>query len=255
MQQNYDSLYPSVPFDPDMVEEPKQWLIEDFWLRGKINAMAGFEKSGKSRLINWLLVGMSARHVLGLRQAGPPQRILYLCGEETIGTCNQRVRAYAALQGVPTACLVNQLEFIEAAAMRLDLLPQRKWLKEKMLDEGFTMLVADPLRRLHAADEDKSTQMAPILNDLRSLSNRHNVSILLVHHTSKINDETDMERMANWFRGSTDVAAILDTGQYIDRLTRTKVQIRRHGRFAPLPAIELEDKGTKEQDSGFVRVK
>lgn len=253
MHQNLDSLYPSIPFDPDMVEETKQWLIEDFWLKGKINAVAGFEKSGKSRLVNWLLVGMGQGYNLGLRGGGYQTRILYLCGEETVATVNNRVRDYAVIQGVPFDGI--QIEFIEAAAMRLDLKPQRDWLKEKLLDESFTMLVADPLRRLHAADEDKSTQMAPILNDLRSLSNRHNISILLIHHTAKINDETDMERMANWFRGSTDVAAILDTGQYVDRLTKTRVQVMRHGRFAPLPPIELEDKGTKEKDSGFVRVK
>lgn len=254
MQQNLDLLYPSVPFDPNMQEEPKQWLIEDFWLRGKINAVAGFEKSGKSRLVNWLLVGMvGGGNILSLAASNRPQRVLYLCGEETIGTVNQRIRDYAVLQKVAFDCL--NMEFIEAAAMRLDLPPQRKWLKEKMLDENFTMLVADPLRRLHAADEDKSTQMAPILNDIRSLSNRHGISILLIHHTAKINEETDMERMANWFRGSTDVAAILDTGQYVDRLSKTRVQVRRNGRFAPLPAMELDDKGTKEQDSGFVRVK
>lgn len=254
MHQNLDSLYPSIPFDPNMVEEAKQWLIEDLWLKGKINAVAGFEKSGKSRLVNWLLCGMAGgRSTLGLSATGATQRILYLCGEETIGEVNKRFRDYSTLQGVPHDVL--QLEFIEAAAMRLDLKPQRDWLKEKLLDESFTMLVADPLRRLHAADEDKSTQMAPILNDLRSLSNRHNISILLIHHTAKINDETDMSRMANWFRGSTDVAAILDTGQYVDRLTRTHMQVMRHGRFAPLPPIQLEDKGTKEKDSGFVRVK
>lgn len=254
MQQNLDSLYPSIPFDPNMVEETKQWLVEDFWLKGKINAVAGFEKSGKSRLVNWLLVGVAGCNgVLGLPTRMPPQRVLYLCGEETIGTVNQRIRDYAILQKVSFDCL--NMEFIEAAAMRLDLKPQRDWLKEKLLDENFTMLVADPLRRLHAADEDKSTQMAPILNDIRSLSNRHGISILLIHHTAKINEETDMERMANWFRGSTDVAAILDTGQYVDRLTKTRMQVRRHGRFAPLPVLEIEDKGSKEQDSGFVRVK
>lgn len=221
--------------------KPLDWLVDDLWQVGKINAMAGAEKSGKSRLLAWFLVGMHRPDVLGLRATAPAQRILYLCGEETKETVNQRITDYAQLQGV--ANNLFDITFVEAAAMRLDLATQRKWLHEKILDEDYTMLVADPLRRLHGADENDSTAMSHIHNDLRRWSNKNGLTILLVHHTPKINDDTDMERMASWLRGSSDTAAILDTAQYIARKSKTEIQMLRAGRMPPLPPMNITDAG------------
>lgn len=248
MQSNLDALYPTVRFDPDMKHERIQWLIDDLWQLGKINAMAGAEKSGKSRLLAWMLVGMAKGEVLGLVSAAPPQRILYLCGEETISTVNHRIADYARIQGVPPTMF--DIEFIEAAAMRLDIKQQRVWLREKIMDEDFTFLVADPLRRLHAADENDSTEMAAIYNDIRRWSNKDGLSILLVHHTPKIGEDTDMTRMASWFRGSSDTAAILDTAQYVDRVGKDAIQMLRAGRMPPLPPLFIQDLGDAR---GFVR--
>ena len=90
LMQHFKTLYPIVKYDPDMKPNPTRWLVDEFWQMGKINGMAGFEKSGKSRLMNWLLVGMSAGNVLGL--AAEPKKILYLCGEETVSTVNDRIK-------------------------------------------------------------------------------------------------------------------------------------------------------------------
>lgn len=251
MAMHLDELYPVVKYDPDMKTKRMEWLIDDLWQAGKINAVAGAEKSGKSRLIGWLLVGMAKGSVLGLRAAPPyvePVKTLYLCGEETVETVNQRLTSYARLQDVPPSML--DVHFIEAAAMRLDLTQQREWLREKMLDEDFQMLVADPLRRLHAADENDSTAMSKIYNDIRKWSNRDGISIVLVHHTPKIHEDTDMTRIASWFRGSTDTAAILDTAQYVDRVGKDNIQLLRAGRFPPLPPLALKDYG---DERGFVR--
>jgi RecA-family ATPase len=246
---NLDALYPVVKYDPLMKAKRVDWLIDGLWQLGKINAVAGAEKSGKSRLIGWFLVGMARGSVLGLNATLlMPPKILYLCGEETVATVNQRITKYAELQGVPA----NQFDihFIEAAAMRLDLKTQREWLREKMLDEDFSMLVADPLRRLHGADENDSTQMSVIYNDIRKWSNRDGLSIVLVHHTPKIGEDTDMTRIASWFRGSTDTAAILDTAQYVDRIGKDGIQMLRAGRFPPLPPLAIHDLG---DERGFTR--
>lgn len=247
---NLDALYPLVKYDPLMKAARVDWLIDGLWQSGKINAVAGAEKSGKSRLIGWFLVGMSRSDVLGLSVPPTlePIKTLYLCGEETVTTVNSRITKYAELQGVAPAMF--DIHFIEAAAMRLDLRQQRDWLREKMLDEDFKMLVADPLRRLHAADENDSTQMSAIYNDVRKWSNRDGLSIVLVHHTPKIGEDTDMTRIASWFRGSTDTAAILDTAQYVDRIGKDGIRMLRAGRFPPLPPLAIHDLG---DDRGFIR--
>jgi len=245
-----DAFYPVKPYDPELAPERVPWLIDGFWQLGKINGMAGAEKSGKSRLLAWLMVGMVKQSVLGMKARGLP-RTLYLAGEETRATVNTRLTTYAKLQQVDTALI--QVDFIEAAAMRLDLATQRTWMEKKLT--GYSMLVIDPLRRVHAADEDKSTTMAPILNDLRSWSNRRGLTVVFLHHTSKVDEFTNMDRMANWFRGSSDVAAIVDTAQYVDRVSKDSVMVSRAGRFAPLPPLRLKDIGGNvlENDQGFIR--
>ena len=251
--QSFKQLYPITKYDPDMKHTPTEWLVENFWQLGRINGMAGFEKSGKSRLMNWLLVGMSKGDVLGLPAVS--RKILYLCGEETVAHVNARIKHYAELQGVPAGQF--DIGFIEAAAMRLDLPKQRGEMLEQILDEDYDMLVIDALRRVHSADEDKSKQMSPIFNDLRNWSNKHGLTILLVHHTPKISMDTDMTRIASWFRGSTDLPAILDCAQYVDRTAKDKIIVRRQGRFPPLPVIEIRDLGGAKlnDDKGFERAK
>lgn len=247
--QAFKTLYPLVKYDPDMKPNPTRWLVDDFWQLGKINGMAGFEKSGKSRLMNWILVGMSKGVVLGLPAF--PKKILYLAGEETVTHINDRITHYAELQGIPK----NQFDinFIEAAAMRLDLKNQREGLLEVILDNDHEMLVIDPWRRVHGADENDSSAMAPLYNDLRKWSNRYNLTVVILHHTPKIGMDTDMTRMASWFRGSTDLPAILDTAQYVDRLNKNTIEVHRQGRFPPLPKFRITDLGGTRlnDDKGF----
>lgn len=240
--QTFDARYPIVPFDPDMKTDPPRWLVRDIWQLGKINGVAGFEKSGKSRLMNWILVGMTKGEVFGLQAI--PRKILYLCGEEQIQVVNSRIKIYAELQEVPMEKF--EVGFVEAAAMRLDLPKERRGLIEQVTNGGYDMLVIDPLRRVHGADENDSKQMSNIYNDIRKWSNRLNLTIVLLHHTPKINEDTDMTRIASWFRGSTDLPAILDTAQYVDRISKNEIKMLRQGRFPPLPPLHIADLGDEK---------
>lgn len=250
MNNDFNTLYPSVKYDPLMTQEPVEWLVKGLWQKGKINAMAGFEKSGKSRLMNWLLAGMPKEGCLGLQMMEEP-KILYLCGEEPIAVVNGRIARYAKVQGIEDH--KYDLEFIEAAAMRLDLKPQRNELLSRLQDDDRNMLIIDPWRRVHGADENDSSAMAPLYNDLRRWSNTFGITILVIHHTPKLHEDTDMNRIASWFRGSTDLPAILDTAQYVNRFGKNKINILRQGRFPPLPPLTINDLGGSKlnDDRGF----
>lgn len=251
MANDFHTLYPSVKYDPLMSQESVEWLVKGLWQKGKINAMAGFEKSGKSRLMNWLLAGMVKEGCLGLQNCEDEQRILYLCGEEPVSVVNGRLARYAKLLG--TEDHPYDIQFIEAAAMRLDLKPQRNELLSRMNDDGRNMLVIDPWRRVHGADENDSSAMAPMYNDMRRWSNSFGITVLVVHHTPKLSVDTDMNRIASWFRGSTDLPAILDTAQYVNRHGKNKITVLRQGRFPPVPPLAITDLGGSKlnDDKGF----
>lgn len=113
------------------------------------------------------------------------------------------------------------------------------------------MVVIDPLRRVHEAKENDSDQMGLINTAFRRWSNRHGKTLVILHHTAKINeDETDMDRISNWVRGSTDIGAIVDTAAYVKRTAHTKVVVKRAGRFPPLDDLRLYD---HSDDKGWER--
>ena len=228
-------------YDPTREAEATPWLIEGLWQRGKINGMAGYEKSGKSRLMNWLLVGLAQPTVLGLRVFHTPH-VLYLAGEETYDTINQRLKCYAEQQGGSPHSL-PKIDLMQAAAMHLERSSQRAWLSEKLARGGYDCLVMDPLRRLHGADENNSQTMADFYNDLRQWSNNAGLTVIFLHHTPKLNDlDLDLERIATWFRGTTDTAAIVDTAQYVWRCRTDRIELKRHGRFPPLEPLRVTDR-------------
>lgn len=236
MTLNYDKMYPTRAFDPLMKAQSVPWLVENLWQRGKINGLAGFEKAGKSRVLGWLLTGLFTGRVLGL-SCTSPTRVLYLAGEETTEDINSRLVRYSKLQGLSASL---PIDFVQASGMRLEMRAQRQWLEAKL--PQYDLLIVDPMRRVHAADEDNSTAMSVIYNDVRKWSNQLGLTIILLHHTPKVNMDTDMTRMANWFRGSTDMAAILDVGNFIDR-SASNIGIHRAGRFAPLSPLRIVDAG------------
>jgi len=242
----FTSKYTITKYNPLMKPEPVLWMIKDIWQLGKINAMGGFEKSGKTRLMNWMLAGTFSGRVLD--HYAIPKRCLYLCGEERAPDVNTRVTAYADLQGIDKSQI--DIVFMDAAGMRLDLPKERQGLLTTIHEGGFGLLVIDPLRRVHGTDEDKSKDMSKIYNDFRQWSNRFNLTIVLLHHTPKIGIDTDMTRIASWFRGSTDLPAILDTAQYVSRgkfSTESKekydIKLYRQGRFPPMEPLMIVDGG------------
>lgn len=237
-----NTTFPVRPFDPDMEVKSVPWLVENFWQKGKINVMFGPEKAGKSRLLNWLLVNSFVNEdVVGLKIIHRPKRVLYLAAEELVEDVNSRFLRYLAFAGaVPRQALIP-VDFISAAGLRLDHGHQRKWLEEKLVNEEYDLLVIDPLRRVHGADENDNTAMSQIFNDFRRWTNVHGISMVLLHHTGKLGEDAAMDRIATWGRGASDLAAILDTAQFVDRQSPKLVRVLRAGRFRPVPALGLFD--------------
>lgn len=235
---NLNELFPVVEFDPLMRTKRIEWTVEGVWQEGKINGMMAPEKSGKSRLLAWLIAGLMAGiPPLGL-SIRSPQRLLYLAGEETIEDVTARLVSYAELMGVG---LNNSLpiDFISAAGMRLETAQYRSWLEGKLAN--YDMVVIDPLRRVHGGDEDSNSEMAAFHNSLRQWSNNLGITFVLVHHTGKLNEEANMDRIATWARGNTDFAAIVDTATFVHRFDRDRIRLLRAGRFPPLDPLQIMD--------------
>lgn len=242
-----DKDFPLIKFDPDMPRKELDWLVQGLWQVGKINMVSGYVKSGKTRFTNWILAGMHNGYTLDL-PCQTPNRVLYLCGEEDVQHVNNRLAQYAIAQSVPLK--VIDIDFMPATGLRLNNERYQQWFRAKLSD--YDLLIIDPLRRVHSANENDNTEMALLNTAIRQWSNELKLSMVIIHHTPKPSDFADMNRMENWIRGAGDIAAIVDTAVFVDKGAGGKVSIKREGRFAPLPPLAVFDKGN-DPDEGFCR--
>lgn len=105
----------------------------------------------------------------------------------------------------------QDLHVVAEPVLRLDAEVDRKRLREAVERTRARLLVLDPLVRIHRGDENSSQEMSALLGYLRELQRAHEVSILLVHHTSKRNHA----RHGQALRGSSDLHAWTDVGLYL----------------------------------------
>lgn len=253
----------AVPWQAEAKAKPVPWLVHEMILKGGITALLGPEKSGKSRFIGWLLAQM-----LGMQVGGPVLRssngeiftshtgfskILYLNAEEQTEAVMARINAYAIRCGFapkddwPIMCL-------PAAAMQLQRVSDRQeFEREFIAPKEFDIVLVDPLRRVHAGNENDNSAMAGLHNDIRRWSQRYGQSWVLVHHSPKFREDDDLERIATWSRGNTDLVTLLDGAIMMRNLGGNKQtqrrMLKRMGRFPPLDDLVLLDHG---DPSGFV---
>ena len=244
----YGDLYKMTAMDPEWVARDVAWVVPGVIMANKINGLFGAEKAGKSRLLGWLLAHAYHGADVWDEPTMVPGRTLYLCGEETKEIVATRLRTYSRLAGLPWPGIAweEAITFCDATGMRLDLAGQRAWLGAELESGTYNMLVVDPLRRVHGGKESSNDEMAPLINEFRSWSNKLGITLVLLHHTGKLNEESDETRMATWSRGASDLVAILDWGCYLKRVkarpgTPDKVTLMATGRAAPRDDLAILD--------------
>jgi RecA-family ATPase len=248
---NYNQFletFPPTAFDPLKKFPPEQWIVEWLWLGGgKINGIFGTPKSGKSRFLGWMLAAMlGRRHPFAELRLGRvlPQRVLYLRGEESEEAITRRLKVYGSQFGVDINAWADHLMFMPAMNMSLERPTRREFLRQFIAGEGVDMIVADPYVRLHGADENNAAAMAPIHNELRKWTDDYKLDLMLVHHTGKLDETVAIDHdMNRWGRGTSDIAAILDTGILLHRYRDNEVKMFRGGRYEPQKKLVLLDHG------------
>jgi len=249
-------------WNPDLVAPPVPWIVNRLWLgRGKIMAFFGAEKSGKSRILNWLIASMfsPAHTVLGEQviDAQRPKRVLYLRGEEDQAEVQDRIKGYLHLMGDDEAYTRTlPIDFIDAMGMRLDSVQgegSRMWFQKEYIEsQRYDLILIDPLRRVHSGEENDNTAMAKMHNSFRYWTDRFGVGLGLLHHTGHLSDDADMERIATWSRGNTDLPSLVDGALYLHVLRddgdMRKLKLLRAGRKRFGGPILIDDLG---DDLGF----
>jgi regulatory protein RepA len=171
-------------------------------LAGTVGTLVATGGIGKTMLLTELSVSLAA----GLSPAGglfpeqPPARVVFLAAEESADILVHRLMDVSHVHCRPGALgarstatyraqLVQNLSVFPLAGETVLLLKGGTYtpaLDQLMkLAEGCRLLIVDPLRRFHDADENDSSAMTQLVQGFERVAHRLGCAVILAHHVSK----------------------------------------------------------------------
>lgn len=191
--------------DPMAEPKPIEWLAEGFLARRYVTMIAGQEGAGKSAVTQTLAVALSTgkREAIGMRLPGKicrglildAENVMVVEGEEPDGSLAQsRLQSFGLTDE-------NASNLTIGGAAGFDLDKDSAALDGILSDLGdIDYLVLDSFTSLWFGNENNVDDVRRVLNKLNKLAVKHNVGILLIHHTNKDGDA---------YRGTTAIGATI----------------------------------------------
>ena len=213
----------------------RQWLVDGLWGRHAVGIVGGEPKCGKSFLALDLAVAVAAG-VPCLRNfaAERPGPVLLFAAEDAGHIVRTRLQGIARAAGAAFETL--DIAVIDVPILRLDHRNDRQRLLETVERIRPSLVILDPLVRLHGVDENAVAEIAPILGFLRDIQRRFETAVLLVHHARK----GGATRPGQALRGSSELHAWGDSNLYLRRRDRQIVMTVEHRAAPGLNDIEVE---------------
>ncbi len=160
------------------------WLIEGLWAEQAVGILGGEPKCCKSFLaLDMALSIASGAHCLRQFPVRRQGSVLLFPAEDSLAVVRQRLEGIAVAAGLALSPL--PIEVITAPTLRLDLSADRQRLANTIAAIKPTLLILDPLIRLHRVDENDASQIAGLLSFLRELQRQFQLAVLVVHHARK----------------------------------------------------------------------
>jgi len=215
--------------DLEAVAANRRWLVRDLWTRAAVGVVGGSPKVGKSWFALDLAVsvasGTPCLGVFEVEQRGPA---LVFLAEDAVSAVRERLGAVCASRDLQLADL--DVSVIVEPVVRLDLQQHRERLLCTLERHRPTVLLLDPLVRLHRLDENNAQEISGLLGFLREIQRAFDCAVMLVHHTSK----KQRARPGMALRGSSDIHAFGDSNVYLAP-DGTDVQLTIEHRSASAP--------------------
>jgi hypothetical protein len=207
----------------------QSWLIDRLWTHQAVGVIGGSPKSGKTWLALEMAVSIaSGRPCFDTFAVASPGPVLLYAAEDSALTLRSRLETLARLHKIDFERL--NVHVITIDSLRLDHPEHQDRLESTLHAYKPTLLVLDPLVRVHSIDENVAGQVAALLGYLRSLQRKAGTAIALVHHVRKNASPTGNAGYS--LRGSGDLYAWLDSFLYL-RMHQGQRMLSAEHRSAP----------------------
>lgn len=238
---------------------PVQWLVEGLWTDQAVGFVGAEPKSYKSWLSIYLAVciagGVPAFGRHRVRQ-GP---VLAFNAEDRPQVTRARVERMCRALELDFARL--DLHLVDVPTLRLDDVGQLGRLAATIARVRPILVLLDPLRDLHALDENDAQLASGLLLPLREIQRRHGTSIMLVHHMAKlVVDGPAKRRPGQRLRGSSVFHGWVDSALYLQPVGEgddkvVKVVVEHRAAPAPEPfAVRLREGLSPAGDAAWLEL-
>lgn len=221
----------------DIEYVPPTFLVDQLIVEDTVGFISASPGSTKTWFV-WeialsVATGSKCMEVFDTKKAS----VLAFNAEDSPGAVTKpRLSALASKKGVRIDD-VNELALINTPSLMVDDEKTQSMIRATVEYYKPKLLILDPFRQVHRQNEDKASDMAPILGFLREIQRSYGVTVLLVCHERK-GGGYEGERRADRTRGSNVLEGWRDTAVYMDRPDRerkTYVQIYHRGYLHPEP--------------------
>lgn len=234
------------------------WLWQNvFRGGGKLNAICGTQKVGKSRLALWWIVSILEGLSLWDRRCDvAPKRVMIIAAEEGEDTVQYRLTRYCERLGVDPKALHDRIVIVQGHQMQLEIAAHRDRLLAQIFSLDIDLVLVDPFANVHGAEEKGSPEFKNVIDAFRDWTSNYKFDMVLIHHSMKNMENFDPNNMATWMRGSSTLPAILDDAVFLSRNGQVNanggslVFMYRNGRSAGDGKVwKIKDLGREDPDA------
>lgn len=161
---------------------------------GGVLQLTGAGKIGKSMLLLNVAYGLAlGRDALSFK-IDKPRRVLYLNGENSPGTMQERLRClrgYYCIDNEDADRVRQNLLFTSTGLM----LPRNEAVKEmrgNLAEIRPEILILDPLKNFFSGEENSADNMREFMGSVRKLMAEFSLTVIIVHHTGKRQHENNL---------------------------------------------------------------
>lgn len=178
----------------------ERWLIEGAWTAEGVGVIGGAPKTCKTWTALEMAVAVATGTLfLGTYTVRQQDRVLVFLAEDPEWSARDRIAGIAEAHGTSIDRL-DHLKLVTRRQMRLDRPEDQKVLEAMIEDWRPSLLVVDPVVRVHGGDENSASDISELLGFFRVLQRRFNMAVALTHHTRKAAASNPGQAL----RGSTD---------------------------------------------------
>lgn len=232
------------------------WLVEGVWELNSPGMWQGDVKTYKSTILSDLAVSVASGHpFLNTFEVHQPGKVLMVQEENGPGFMTDRLHRIMCAKGFGPkyhgrrnggSVRINfgadlDIELLNMKRFNLTDESHLRWLDSYIAEQGFRLVILDPLYRLAPGKNEKEPMdMDPITNIIQTISYERQVAIPLVHHWKKPTEFTANLRAAHRASGTLSLARWWASAAFTERAgAETDYTVRFHTEHRELPPSPL----------------